>query len=288
MFTTFLIINSIFTAFIALQQDIFGTSSSASDAASSIPITILTFLIIYYFALRFRRKFFIVHEFSNDNVKLPEVVNKVGNEMTIKYASSFTKGNQIYLTTSRIIFHCQSLLRGKFFTRYFETKSVRNIEVIYKNPYGWLIIAGLNVLFGIIFASSSASKSSSNSNYFFKESSSSGGAGSAFLIIFLTLIQSGFFVLLWYYMKGFYLVFNNGTISGLFCRSKEGLEDILKRFDILRFTNRTITIPGTKNDVQESKDVICLSCKSVISLEAEDLKSNTFVCPICSTVNAIK
>lgn len=287
MLSSFLSMCSIFNVFIAFQQDILVFALLAGDAMSSIVISILPFLLIFYFALRYRMKFFIVHEFSNENVKLPEVVNKVGNEMTLKYACSFTKGNQFYLTTSRIIFHCQSLLREKFFTRYFETKSVGNIEVIYKNPYGWLIFAGLQVLLGIIFASLAASKSSNSSNYFYKESSNS-GAGSAFLIIFLTLIQSGFFVLLWYYLKGYYLAFDNGKISGLFCCSREGLEDTLKRFDILKFTNKTITIPGTQNNIQESKDVICSSCKSVISLEADDLKMSTFVCPICSTVNTIK
>jgi len=251
-------------------------------------LSLLPYVIIFYFIFRYRMKFFIVHEFSNENTKLPEVVNKIGNEVTIKYANSFTKSNQFYLTTSRIVFHCQSFLRGKYFTKYFETKSVKNVEIVYKNPYGWIIVAGLQVISGIIMAISSASSKSSKNTFSYYQESSSSGAGAAFWIIFVSLLQSGIFVLIWYYLKGFYLAFDNGRLSGLFCRSREGLEDTLKRFDVLRFTNKTIAIPDTKNKTPESLDVICSSCKSVISLDTDDLKSSTFVCPICSTVNPTK
>lgn len=250
-------------------------------------LTFIILIVAIIFGIKYRIRFFTVHEFSNENVKLPEVVNRIGNEITIKYACSFTKNNQFYLTTSRIIFHCENIFKSKYFTRYFETKSVRNVEISYKNPYIWLIIAGLQVVLGIILAVISTPKSSENNGFFYKEKSNS-GAGTAFLIIFLFLIQSGIFVLLWYYLKGYYLEFNNGIRTGLFCRSREGLEDTLKRFDVLRFTNKTIAIPDTKNKTPESLDVICSSCKSVISLDADDLKSSTFVCPICSTVNPTK
>ena len=249
-------------------------------------VTILPILIIFYFALRFRLKFFIVHEFSNDNIKLPGVVNKMPNEVTLKYATNFTKSNQFYLTTTRIIFHIQSLLRGKIFTRYFETKSIRNVEIVYKNPYGWLIVGGINLLFGLISASTSAAHNSNSSN-FFNDRSSSTGSGIITLLIFLTLIESGLFVLIWYYLKGFYLMFDNGRISGLFCRTKDGLEDTLKRFDILKFTNKSFPAPEIKNVVPESKDIICKACKSVISLDSDDLKSSSFICPICTTENEI-
>jgi hypothetical protein len=267
-------------------MDTIGAAVGAIILTIIYNLLMIAAIIVIILGIKYRVKFFTVHEFSNDNVKLPEVVNKVGNEMTLKYANSFTKNNQFYLTTSRIIFHCQNLFKTKFFTRYFNINSVGNVEISYRNPYVLLIIAGIIVLIGIILGITTYAKSSSNTMYFQRNSDS--GAGSAMLIIFIFLIMSGLFVLLWYYLKGYYLAFDNGKLSGLFCRSREGLEDTLKRFDILRFTNKTITIPGPKNEVQESKDVICSSCKSVISLEAEDLKSSTFVCPICSTVNSIK
>lgn len=255
----------------------------------SLTLMILPYVLIYYLALRFRTKFFIVHEFSNENVKLPEVVNKVGNEITIKYANSFTKSNQFYMTSRRIIFHCQSLLKGKFFTKYFETNSVRNVEIIYKNPYGWLIVAGLEFLVWLIYVISAVSHSSSSSNSysFYTEKSSSMGAGTAVLVLFFAFIESGLFVLIWHLLKGYYLMFDNGTISGLFCRSREGLEDTLKRFDIFKFSNKSADVPELKREVPQSRDIICRTCKSVISLDSDDLKSSSFICPICTTENAI-
>jgi predicted RNA-binding Zn-ribbon protein involved in translation (DUF1610 family) len=101
----------------------------------------------------------------------------------------------------------------------------------------------------------------------------------------IVIIQSGVFVLLWYYLRGYYLKFNNGSISGLFCRSREGLEDILRKFDLIKFNESNIINIENVDIVESTRDITCTSCKSVLSLESDDLKSDTFVCPICSTVN---
>lgn len=240
--------------------------------------------LVIYLVVHYRMRFLTVNDFSNENVDLPDVMNKVQNETTVNYAYSLTKSNQFYLTNSRIVFFFQSILRGKYYSKYFPIDSVKNTEIVFKNPYGWLIVGGINMLIGFIMASASCSTKSSN-NYF-RDSSSN--AGAAFGILLLSLTFTGAFGLIWYYLKGFYLVFDNGRVSGLFCRSREGLEDILKRFDYFSL-NKTKVIPSEfKNSLVITKDIACTSCKSVITLEKADLLSETFVCPICSTVNQTK
>lgn len=249
---------------------------------SMIPIGIL--ILVIYVAFRYRSKFIIVHEFSNENVNLPKVINKVPNEIIAKYAYSFTKTNQFFLTDSRIVFFYESILKGRYFTKYLSIESVKNTEIVYKNPYGWLIIAGINILVSIISGISSCSSKSSNS--YFRDSGGLGGA--IFGSIILTLVITGIFGLIWYYLKGYYLVFDNNRVSGLFCRSREGLVDVLKIFDYLKFNKTKQLPPELRPEPLSSKDITCKSCKSVITLDKNDLMSDTFICPICATVNSIK
>jgi hypothetical protein len=247
------------------------------------PIMTLIPTIIMIMAIRYRMKFFTVNEFSSVDEKLPEVINKAPDETTLEYACSFTKNNQFYLTNHRIIFFVQSILRGKYFTRYFQINSVKNVEITFKNPYGWLIIAAIHMLFAFIFSIASC-LTKSNSRY---SESSSNGEGAAVGIFFALSLGAGFYVMLWYYLKGFYLVFDNMRITGLFCRSKEGLEEVLRKFDFLKYGVLSPTNAISKADVPSFKDFVCNSCKSVLTLEADDLKFSTFTCPICSKVNPI-
>lgn len=248
--------------------------------------SLLPFLIpalIIYLVVHYRLKFLTVNDFSSENVELPKVINKVRNETTVSYAYSLAKSNQFFLTNTRIVFFFQSILRGKYYTKYFPIESIKNTEIVFKNPYGWLIVGAFNLLMGFITAV--ASCSTKGSDYYYRESSSN--AGAAIAIFFLSLIFSGAFGLIWYYLKGYYLVFDNNRVSGLFCRSKEGLEEILKKFDSLKF-KKTEAIPEElKVEPITSKDVICKSCKSIITLEKEDLTADTFVCPVCKTFNHI-
>lgn len=247
---------------------------------SMIPFVVL--ILVIYAVFYVRMKFITVNEFSNENVNLPEVINKVPNETTVKYAYSFAKTNQFFLTNSRIVFFFESILRGRYYTKYFQIESVKNTEIVYKNPYVWLIVAGIHFLFGFISAISSCSTKSSN-NYF--RDSSNSNANAAFVMILVTLVFTGIFCLVWYYLKGYYLIFDNSRVAGLFCRSREGLVDVLRKFDYLKL-NKTKNLPPELKPVPtSSKDIICTSCKSVITLEKDDLISETFVCPICSTVN---
>lgn len=241
---------------------------------SLIPF-LLPILVIYLVA-HYRMRFLTVNDFSNENVDLPEVINKVKDETTVSYAYSLTKSNQFYLTNSRVVFFFQSILRGKYYTKYFPIDSVKNTEIVFKNPYGWLIVGALNLLFGFITSIAACSSK--------RDSDVGAGLG----LFFLTLIFTGAFGLMWYYLKGFYLVFDNGRVSGLFCRSKEGLEGILKKIDYLSL-NKTKIIPAEfKPEPIITKDIVCTSCKSVITLEKDDLMADTFVCPVCSTINQTK
>ena len=250
---------------------------------SMLPFIIL-FVIVLYAVFHYRMRYLTVNDFSKDNINLPEVINKVPNEITSNYAFSLAKSNQFFLTNIRVIFFSQSILRGKYYTKYFPIDSVKNTEIVFKNPYGWLIVSGINFLSGFISAISSCSAKKSNSLF----GDSAGSVGAAFILLLFTLMFSGLFGLLWYYLKGYYLIFDNNRITGLFCRSKEGLEDVLKNFDILKFNKIKYFSKDLKSDISSSKDIVCISCKSVITLDKDDLAFDTFTCPICSTINQNK
>jgi hypothetical protein len=241
--------------------------------------------IYAFYSILYRKKFITVHEFENSDVEFSEWIRKVSQERVIQFARSMTYSNKFYLTNNRIIFSYNSLLKGKTLCKYFPVKSVANVGIEYKNPYIFLAVAGIGVIVGILL--SVIGIASSEKSYYSTQNDSS----SATLFIFLFLILAGIWVLLWFYVKGYYLIFDNGRIFGLFCRSKDGLINILKKFDILRFRNESELpheLPKQESkQIIRNKDVTCQDCKSVITLEEEDLKSDKFTCPVCGKDNII-
>ena len=240
-----------------------------------------SFLTYLIYTIYHRDKFFTVNIFEAGNLALPSVLKKLDNENTIQYARNFTYKNQFFLTNLRFIFHVRSLLMGKTFTKYFNINSVKNTEITYKNPYGWLVYAAVNLIVSIYY-----SISESNSSAF----SNSGFNTGKFILLFSSaIVQTGLFVLLWYYLKGYYLILDNGRIAGLFCRSSEGLETTIRKFDLLRLSKE---IPDSneilKREESKSKDIVCSKCNSVITLEGNDLQKNSFHCPVCGNVNPVQ
>jgi hypothetical protein len=251
------------------------------ESILAVIITILQFIVIVPFyafviyVIYYRKKFITVDIFGETGSKLPGEIQSISTERILESARSLTYRTQFFLTNHRIIFFYQSLLGGKHLTRYFKINTVKNVGIVYKNPYGWLIYSGLNLILGISLAISAG-----NSKTYYRDD---GNTGTVIAIIFATLIYAGLYVLLWYYLKGYYLAFDNNRVVGLFCRSSEGLQNILNNFDLLRFSET-----NSMSSIQkETKDVTCSSCKSVITLESEDLKSETFVCPVCKTINSL-
>lgn len=241
-------------------------------------IVLLPFYGYVFYAIYYRSKFITVDVFGETGSKFPGELKGISFENIIEHARSLTYRTQFYLTNLRIIFHYQSLLKGKHASKYFHISTVKNVGIVYKNPYGWLIYSGLNLIIGISLAISAGGKT----NIYRNESNT----GTVILIILATIIYCGLYVLLWYYLKGYYLIFDNNRIIGLFCRSSEGLENILHNFDILRFSDKKIKNNLIENTT-ESKDVKCNDCGTVLTLEGEDLKSDTFICPVCKAINSI-
>ncbi len=242
---------------------------------------LLSFFPYLIYTVYHRYKFFTVNIFETGNSELPSVLKNSDNENIIQYARNFTYKNQFFLTNLRFVFHVQSILMGKTFTKYFTINSVKNTEITYKNPYGWLIFAAVNLIVSIIFSISESSGSAFSNSRF--------NTGKFILLFSSAVVQTGLFVLLWYYLKGFYLILDNGRIAGLFCRSSEGLEATVRKFDLLRLSNE---IPDSdeilKKEESKSKDIVCSKCKSVITLEGDDLQKNSFHCPVCGNVNPVQ
>ena len=236
-----------------------------------------------FYAIWYRKKFITVHEFEYSDKEYPNFIKRLDKEKVLNYARSFTYSNQFFLSNIRFVINYNSMLRGKTYTKYYTAKSVNNTEITYKNPYIWLIYAGIVLIYGIVVSA----KSSGTSRNFYREESND--AGLIILIILGFLVIAGLFVLLWYYTRGYYLSLDNGKVSGIFCRSSEGLENILKTFDKLKLSNDSFDSKDDfrKSIEQVSKDVTCSECKSVLTLEGDDLKSETYVCPVCKAINAV-
>lgn len=242
---------------------------------------ILSFFPYLFYTIYHRYKFFTVNIFETGNLTLPSVLKKLDNENTIQYARNFTYKNQFFLTNLRFVFHVQSILMGKAFTKYFNISSVKNTEITYKNPYGWLVCAAINLIVSIFYSISESSGSAFSNSRF--------NTGKFILLFSSAVIQTGLFVLLWYYLKGFYLILDNGRITGLFCRSSEGLESIVRKFDLLRLSKEISYSNEILNrEESKSKDIVCSKCKSVITLEGDDLQKNSFHCPVCGNVNPVQ
>lgn len=248
---------------------------------SALQILVTVFVIIYLiYTIYFRKKFLTVHVFETAKSHLPGVLKVMPNENILQYARNFTYKNQFYLTNLRFVFFHESMLMGKSFTRYFEITSVRNVEIAYKNPYGWLIYSGITFIVGVTYAISSANK-----NTFIKDDFNTG----IFLLLLLSsIIYCGLYVLLWYYLKGYYLILDNGKTTGLFCRSSEGLESVVRKFDLLKLSSgEDVKSEFILKEEIVSRDFTCNKCKSVITLEGDDLEKVSFNCPVCGNVNPV-
>lgn len=216
---------------------------------------IYAILVIYLFSKRHSSIHVQVVE-SNDS-NMPEIINRQKDEKVLTSARNLTTKNNFFLTNKRLIFFYQSLFNGKDFTRYFTLKSVTTIDIVYKNPYGWLILAGLNLFAGYSLA---------NAESEFKDG-----------LFIASLIISLLYVLLWYYVKGYYLEFYNGKRSSLFSQEKAGLISISKSFENFNNNDERFVYKS------ETKDIICSNCKSEITLEGEELKAEEISCPVCNS-----
>lgn len=245
-----------------------------------IPIVLYVVYTVY-----FRHKFLTVNNF-NVKLELPSLLELTENEVVLTNAVSITRERKFFLTNKRFIFFSESLLRGKHFTKYVNIKTIKNTMISFKNPYGFLIVGGFSFIFSIVnLLKNSSSTFKSNDN-----------SGMSFIIL---ILLHSLIVLLWYYLKGYYLILDNNRVTGLFCRSNEGLESILKNFDLLTYSDGKNVQVSTFNNVEssdvkfianenESKDVICGKCQSVISLDDEEISKGFFLCPICSEKNELE
>ena len=63
---------------------------------------------------------------------------------------------------------------------------------------------------------------------------------------------------------------------------KSKLEAGKRKIDTITGTEKSVYIASSK-----TLDQTCSSCKSIVTLEEEDLRSDTYTCPVCNTINNI-
>ena len=77
-----------------------------------------------------------------------------------------------------------------------------------------------------------------------------------------------------------YLI-SNGFLSETTFMGKK-LNDLKTQINI-----ETDVSEPADNPTQNALDVTCLNCKTTLTLDKEDLESDTFVCPVCKTINPL-
>lgn len=252
------------------------SETNISNILFSISVFLIQILITIYviYTIRYRKNFLTVNTFDV-KIEVPNIINLVSNEKILTNAVSISNTRKFFLSNKRSIFSWKTLLRGLQVTKYVNIKTIKNTKITFKNPYGFLLIAGVAFSYSV-FNILSTHKSIS--------------------LVILSVMLNGLLVLLWYYLKGYYLILDNDKVSGLFCRSNEGLVNTLRQFDNLIYSENTLLETGTQQIfdntkseklLQKTNDIVCTQCKSVITLEGNELTKEFFICPICSTKNNI-
>ncbi len=247
---------------------------------------------------------FRIHNFhSNPNVHLPSLVTETKNEQVSMYCDSISGRSKLYLTNKRLVLFKRSLLGTSHRFEYFKSNEVKIVGISFKNPYYYLIIAGIFSL--MVFLKLSDNSGNRTSSFLSPSSTST-------IITYIILAVA--FTGLYFFFKGFSLKLKNLRATYYVqSRSNKGLRILMALLDDMNLHDKPI---GVKLDgIEEidnfggrfgdpdnplmtskpaetytaatvkTKDVICGNCKSVIELDENDLAESSYTCPVCSHKN---
>jgi len=273
-----------------------------------IIIIILIEIYIWYLVFIGLFKTNTVHIFESYNYSHSNLFEKLKNEKFFVYCHSITNRVEAYLSDKRFILKVANIIRSKEIISFIPISNIYSVSFSKYNPYWLLILAGIRIFSGFIFLiilnNDSISKNYSfNNNNFFENSNN-------LLIIMTSLILNGFTVFIWYLLKGYNLVVKSGenAVLNLHCRERKNLFLLTQKLSALRLSRENNEIAEfdsnfiIKNkdaemstqslhldsiDKNQSLEIKCSNCKTILELDENDMKKDEFVCPVCNSINPI-